>query len=161
MIVHANARAVREAGDGSFGMTAMTGFRQAFQTPEACIHGITYEIWKAGGIFLIESDYYAAECAVYKPLGVTRTAAEVTTGTRATLQEFPDRSLLPSTSSRVAIRWTYAGRHVGQGRYGSPTFLPPALLDISHFQFHSDPIKAKWMLAADLSVYAQIGGARS
>jgi predicted ester cyclase len=322
----------------------MTGFAQKFRTPEEYITDITYEIWEGGGLRLIESDYYAAVCPVYTPLGVSHTAQEVTASTRATLAEFPDRNLLaddiiigaktpgfysshrvrsvathlgpgrfappsgrsltmltiadcvcrdnqiveewlvrdqagiarqvgrdprllgyelgrthpaaaapgveallarwadargqtvdgdttlaamvlsalsavwgakeagaieryydrsarleapgselhygvyairhlidsmiaaipdgtfaaqhiiatraPDRTPRVAVRWTYSGLHSGSGRYGSPTFLPLALLGISHFEILDGRIKSEWMLVDELSIYAQIGGGR-
>ena len=67
----------------------MAGFDVRFETPEQYIVDITHEIWEQGGIDLIESAYYADPCPVYTPLGVSRAARDVTTGTQATLTEFP------------------------------------------------------------------------
>jgi predicted ester cyclase len=66
----------------------------------------------------------------------------------------------PDRMPRVAVRWTYSGLHSGSGRYGSPTFLPLALLGISHFEILDSRIKSEWMLVDELSIYAQIGGGR-
>ena len=61
---------------------------------------------------------------------------------------------------RVALRWSYAGRHAGAGRYGMPTLVPLALLGITHLEFLGQRIKSEWMLLDELSVWAQIAGAR-
>ncbi len=57
---------------------------------------------------------------------------------------------------RVAMRWSYCGTHSGEGIYGEPTGCPLAILAISHFELRAGKILNEWMLADDLSVYAQI-----
>ena len=57
---------------------------------------------------------------------------------------------------RVALRWSYAGTHGGNGRYGSPTEVPLTILGISHFELRYGKIQNEWMLVDDLAMYAQI-----
>jgi predicted ester cyclase len=59
--------------------------------------------------------------------------------------------------ARVAMRWTYSGTHSGAGIYGDPTGCPLSILAISHFELRSGKVVNEWMLADDLSIFAQIG----
>ena len=66
----------------------------------------------------------------------------------------------PDRPIRVAVRWSYAGRHSGPGRYGAASRADIALLGISHVELRDERIIAEWMLLDDLSVYAQIAAAK-
>ena len=57
---------------------------------------------------------------------------------------------------RVAMRWTFCGRHSGHGRYGAPTNAPLAILGISHFELHDGLIASEWMVADETAIYAQV-----
>lgn len=57
---------------------------------------------------------------------------------------------------RVAIRWTYAGTHSGEGCYGKPTGIPLVMLGISHFELRNDRIIGEWMLHDDLAIWARL-----
>jgi len=57
---------------------------------------------------------------------------------------------------RLALRWSYAGVHSGQGRWGTPSGRPLAILGISHFELRDGRVRAEWMLVDELSVWAQI-----
>jgi predicted ester cyclase len=60
----------------------------------------------------------------------------------------------------MALRWSYAGRHAGAGRYGPPSGADLALLGITHVELRDGRIINEWMLLDDLSVHAQIAAAR-
>lgn len=65
----------------------------------------------------------------------------------------------PERPPRVAVRWSYAGRHRGHGRYGAPSGAMLVLLGISQVELRDDRIVNEWMLVDDVSVHAQIAGA--
>jgi predicted ester cyclase len=62
----------------------------------------------------------------------------------------------PEKATRIALRWSYCGTHSGQGRYGSPTHTPLALLGISHFELRDGLIVNEWMGLDETAIYAQI-----
>jgi predicted ester cyclase len=62
----------------------------------------------------------------------------------------------PDRPPRVAIRWSYRGRHAGHGRYGDPSGAELVLLGISQAELRGDRIINEWMLLDELSVHAQI-----
>lgn len=62
----------------------------------------------------------------------------------------------PNKAVRVALRWSYCGNHIGQGRYGSPTNSPLALLGVSHFELREGLIVNEWLVIDETAVYAQI-----
>ncbi len=65
----------------------------------------------------------------------------------------------PDRPPRVAVRWSYVGRHSGYGRYGAPSGAMVVLLGISHVELRADRILNEWMLVDDISVHAQIAAA--
>ena len=65
----------------------------------------------------------------------------------------------PDRPPRVAVRWSYAGRHRGHGRYGAPSDAMLVLLGISQVELRGDRILNEWMLVDDTSVFAQIAAA--
>ncbi|MEZ4726080.1 MAG: hypothetical protein R3E79_02980 [Caldilineaceae bacterium] len=71
----------------------MQNFSAEFETPEQYIIDITYKIWEARGIGRIR-DWYAADCPVRTPHGVSDNVAAVISSTLSALHEFPDRQLL-------------------------------------------------------------------
>lgn len=143
----------------------MTGFDARFRTPEQYIIDITHEIWEQGGIGLIESAYYADPCPVYTPLGVSRSARDVTTGTKATLIEFPDRQLLADdiiigrqargfySSHRVRSSAT----HLGPGRFGPPSGRTVGMLTIADCVCRDNRIVEEWLVRDQAAMAHQVG----
>jgi predicted ester cyclase len=66
----------------------------------------------------------------------------------------------PERPIRIAVRWSYAGRHSGHGRYGTPSNAGLAILGISHVEFRDGKIINEWMLVDELSIHAQIAVAK-
>lgn len=147
----------------------MAGFDVRFETPEQYIVDITHEIWEQGGIGLIESAYYADPCPVYTPLGVSRAARDVTTGTQATLTEFPDRQLLADdiiigqkshgfySSHRVRSTAT----HLGPGRFcplgRSPSGRSVGMLTIADCVCRDNRIVEEWLVRDQAGMARQVG----
>ncbi len=146
-------------------MKIMQGFSQRFATPEEYIIGITYEIWEGRGIGLIETEYYADVCPVYTPLGTSHTAQEVTAGTRATLLEFPDRSLLaddiiigakrPGFYSSHRVR--SIATHLGPGRFGPPTGRNITMLTIADCLCRDNRVVEEWLVRDQAGIARNLG----
>lgn len=143
----------------------MTGFDARFRTPEQYIVDITHEIWEQGGVGMIETAYYADPCPVYTPIGVSRSVRDVTTGTKATLVEFPDRQLLADdiiigakakgfySSHRVRSTAT----HLGPGRFGPPSGRTIDMLTIADCVCRDNRIVEEWLVRDQAAMARQIG----
>lgn len=60
----------------------------------------------------------------------------------------------------IAIRWSLAGHHTGEGRYGAPTNVPVLIMAVSHFRVIGNRIRDEVTIWDDLAVMRQIAGAR-
>jgi len=107
----------------------MKGFDAEFRDLDHYIRVITDRIWEGGRIEDIRL-YYSDPCSVDTPAAVSTAVEEVVTGTRATLQMFPDRRLLAEdilwsgdedggflSSHRIISTMT----HQGDGTFGKAT----------------------------------------
>lgn len=94
------------------------------------IYGITREIWEDRGIGGKLDRYYAADCLVRAPTGLTADNSGVLAQTLATLHQFPDRQLVGADviwagyedgSFLSSHRLYSVMRHTGDGSYGPAT----------------------------------------
>ena len=94
------------------------------------IYGITREIWEDRGIGGKLDAYYAADCLVRAPTGLTADNTGVLSQTLQTLQQFPDRQLVGEDviwagyddgSFLSSHRLVSVMRHQGAGSYGPAT----------------------------------------
>jgi predicted ester cyclase len=85
------------------------------------------------------------------------------------LSSFPDAQLcvdhvaeIPylGEARDVALRWSLAGTHTGQGRYGDPTGAPVYILGVSHFRIMNGRIREETVVFDDLALRQQIEGWR-
>jgi hypothetical protein len=106
--------------------SAMTGFDAEFRDLDEYIRVITARIWEGRRIDDIRA-YYSDPCVVETPSSVSTSVEDVISGTRATLQQFPDRRLLAEdiiqsgdaergflSSHRIISTMT----HQGDGNFG-------------------------------------------
>lgn len=131
----------------------MKNFSPEFKTPEQYIIDITYQIWEERGIDRIR-EWYAADGPVRTPHGVTRSVEDVVESTRATLDEFPDRLLLPEdimigdlpdgflSSHRVRSTAT----HRGDGAFGKATHRPIVMLTIADCLCKDNQVVDEWLV---------------
>ncbi len=96
----------------------------------AFIYGITREIWEDRGVGAKLDAYYAPDCLVRAPTGLTADNRGVLAQTLQTLHQFPDRQLVgedviwaecPDGSFLSSHRLTSVMRHQGDGSYGAAT----------------------------------------
>jgi predicted ester cyclase len=94
---------------------------------------------------------------------------EVTAWLAPMLSSFPDAQLcvdhvaeIPylGEARDVALRWSLAGTHTGQGRYGDPTGAPVYILGVSHFRIMNGRIREETVVFDDLALRQQIEGWR-
>ena len=99
----------------------------AYPDVPAFIYGITREIWEDRGIGAKLDDYYAPQCLVRAPTGLTPDNAGVLAQTLQTLHQFPDRQLVgedviwtgyPDGTFLSSHRLISVMRHQGDGSYG-------------------------------------------
>jgi predicted ester cyclase len=142
----------------------MKNFASEFKSPEQYIIDITYRIWEERGIGRIR-DWYAAECPVRTPHGVTKSAEAVVSSTLATLHEFPNRQLLPEdviigtlpegflSSHRVRSTAT----HLGDGAFGPATRRPIVMLTLADCLCRDNQIVEEWLVRDQAGIARQLG----
>lgn len=142
----------------------MRDFAAEFQTPEQYIIDITYKIWEERGVGRIH-DWYAPDCPVRKPHGVTHTIEEVVRNTLKSIADFPDEEALaedviigdkPSgfySSHRVRS----VGRHVEPGFYGPATHRPVTMLAIADCLCRENRVVEEWVLGDQAATVLQLG----
>jgi predicted ester cyclase len=142
----------------------MENFASEFQTPEQYIIDITYRIWEERGIDRIR-EWYASEAPVRTPHGITTSVEAVVEGTRATLDEFPDRLLLPEdiivgdlaegfiSSHRVRSTAT----HIGDGAFGEATNRSIMMLTIAECICRENQVVEEWLVRDQASMARQLG----
>lgn len=143
---------------------AMEGFSPEFRDPTHYILAITERIWEGRGIGLIR-DWYAADCPVRTPLGVTNDVEAVVKGTLETLAGFPDRELLGEevvigpkargfySSHRVRSTAT----HRGAGLFGDPTGRPLTMLTIADCLCRDNRVVEEWLVRDQAGIALQLG----
>lgn len=142
----------------------MHNFAPEFQTPEQYIIDITYQIWEERGVGRIR-DWYATECPVRTPHGVTNSVDAVIQHTLEGIHEFPDRELLAEdviiaekpedflSSHRVRSTAT----HLGAGLFGQATRRPLTMLAIADCLCRDNQIVEEWLLRDQASIALQLG----
>lgn len=142
----------------------MQNFASAFQTPEQYIIEITYKIWEERGIGRIR-DWYAADCPVRTPHGVSDNVEAVIGSTLSALHEFPDRQLLAEdviigdkasgfySSHRVRSTAT----HLGSGNFGAATQRPLMMLTIADCLCRDNQVVEEWLVRDQAAMALQLG----
>lgn len=131
----------------------MQNFSPEFHSPEHFIHDITYRIWEERGAGRIHQ-WYAADCHVYTPLGISHTAEEVVHHTLATMNEFPDRQIF---GEDVIIgdkgygffsseRGRSVATHSGDGVFGPTTHRAITMLAVADCLCRDNQIVAEWLV---------------
>ena len=142
----------------------MQNFSPEFKTPEQYIIDITYKIWEEQGVERIH-EWYATDCPVRSPSGVTNTAEEVVEGTLSSMKIFPNRDLLAEdiiigdlpegflSSHRVRS----VGVHAGDGYYGPATNRPVTMLAIADCLCRDNRVVEEWVLGDQARNLTQLG----
>lgn len=149
---------------GKNSRAGMEGFASEFHNPEHYILDITYRIWEMRGVERIR-DWYAADCVVRTPHGVSTSADDAINGTYATLKEFPDRQLLaddiiiglknPGFYSSHRVRST--ATHLGSGAFGQATGKAIGMLTVADCLCQDNRIVEEWLVRDQSSMALQLG----
>ncbi len=142
----------------------MENFSPEFESPEHYIHDITYRIWEERGAGRIH-DWYAADCQVYTPLGVSVSAEAVVHHTLATMHEFPDREIF---GEDVIIgdkgygffsseRGRSVAHHAGDGVFGKATGRNITMLAIADCLCRDNQIVAEWLVRDSVRTCLALG----
>lgn len=143
----------------------MQNFAPEFETPEQYITDITYKIWEERGVGRIH-DWYAADCPVRTPHGVTHNAEAVVASTLATLHEFPDRHLLAeaviigdkSNGFYSSHRVRSPATHLGNGSFGLATGRALTMLTIADCLCRENQVVEEWLVRDQAAMVRQLGG---
>jgi predicted ester cyclase len=128
------------------------------------ILGITFEIWEAGGVDLI-NQYYSPETVVYALDGITHGSEAMITGTNAMLGAFPDRLLLGDdvitkgdshdgySSHRVLSPMT----NTGASMFGPATGRQVRIMNMADCVVEEGIITLEWLARDNLALVRQLG----
>ncbi len=128
------------------------------------ILGITFEIWEARGIELIDQ-YYDPETTVYALDGITHGAAEAITGTRNMLVTFPDRLLLGDDviTSGDCVRGYSSHRvlspatNTGDSIFGSATGRHVRFMNMADCVVEDAVVTLEWLARDNFALVEQLG----
>lgn len=142
----------------------MQNFPAEFQTPEQYIIDITYRIWEERDVGLI-NEWYASECPVRSPHGVTTTVDDVLLHTIETMHEFPDRQLLAedviigdkSEGLYSSHRVRSTAIHLGNGAFGPATNRPITMLAIAGCHCQNNQVVEEWLIRDQAAIALQLG----
>jgi hypothetical protein len=144
---------------------AMQGFHFEFHNLDDYIRVITDRIWEGRQIETIR-DYYSDPCAVITPVGATTSVQAVIDGTKATLEQFPDRRLLAEdvieagdaqtgflSSHRIISTMT----HLGDGNFGQATGKKIHVRTVADCVCKDNRIVHEWLVRDQGAIAAAIG----
>lgn len=143
----------------------MQGFSAEFKTPEQYIIDITYKIWEERGVGLIY-DWYAADCPVRTPHGVTDSVEDVIKHTLETMHEFPNRDIFaedviigdkPDGGFYSSHRARSTAVHRGDGAFGMATGHAFTRIAIADCLCRNNQIVGEWLIADSASIALQLG----
>lgn len=129
------------------------------------ILGITYEIWEERGLDLI-SRYYTPRTIVYSLDGIVRGSDAMTDGTRAMMNAFPDRLLVPDDViwSRDGEREHYTSHRIfspmtnlGDSVYGAATGRQVSILTVADCVVEDGVITREWLMRDNHALVTQLG----
>lgn len=144
---------------------AMQGFAQEFRNLDDYIRVITARIWEGRQIETIR-DYYSDPCGVITPSGATTDVQSVIDGTRATLEQFPDRRLLAEdvieagnaqqgflSSHRIISTMT----HLGDGNFGKATGQKVHVRTVADCVCKDNRIVHEWLVRDQGAIARAVG----
>jgi len=128
------------------------------------ILGITFEIWEAGGVDLIDQ-YYSPETVVYALDGITNGSAEMIGGTNGMLAAFPDRLLLgDDVIGKGDARKGYSSHRVlspmtntGESMFGPATGKQVRIMNMADCVVDDGVITLEWLARDNLALVRQLG----
>ncbi|WP_420628497.1 ester cyclase [Candidatus Leptofilum sp.] len=142
----------------------MQNFSPEFKTPEQYIIDITYKIWEEQGVERIR-EWYASDCPVRSPSGVSNTVQAVIDGTLSSMKVFPNRDLLAEDiiigdlpeGFHSSHRVRSVGVHAGDGYYGPATNRPITTLAIADCLCRDNRVVEEWVLGDQTRILTQLG----
>ncbi len=143
----------------------MKGFDPKFRDFPDYILGITREIWEDRGLHTLH-DYYAPDIVVRTPAGITIGNTGVIAATMATLNEFPDRTLLgedviwsgtPETGMLSSHRILSTATHLGGGVFGPPSGARLTYRIHADCHARDNMIDDEWLVRDQGAIVRQMG----
>ena len=143
----------------------MKGFDPIFKDFPDYILGITHEIWEERQVETLHK-YYAENILVRSPSGIVKGNRNVIAAPYATLEEFPDRTLLgedviwcgnPENGMLSSHRIFSTGTHRGDGLYGPATGKTVAYQVIADCHAINNQIDDEWLVRDQGAIVRQLG----
>ena len=143
----------------------MQGFDPKFRDFPDYIIGITKEIWEDRGISTLHR-YYAPAIIVRSPASVVVGNQNVIGATKATLAEFPDRTLLgedviwsgtPEAGMLSSHRLLSTATHLGDGAYGPATGKKLTYRIMADCHAIANQINDEWLIRDQGAIVRQMG----
>lgn len=129
------------------------------------ILGITFEIWEQRNLELI-NQYYGADTVVYCLDGIIHGASQMIAGTKAMLESFPDRLLIPDGviwSGNKQDGYYSSHRIISPMTNNGPTLFGPAtgrklaILTVADCVVDKGVITKEWLYRDNLALVRQLG----
>lgn len=132
---------------------------------EAFTHSLFAALWNAGELEKT-GDYYDYRADIHAPAARSLYGAKQAAGF---IESF--RAIMPDLvvsvdhvadipylggARDVAVRWSLAGTHSGEGQYGPPSGGPIYILASSHFRIMNGRIRSEWTVFDELAVLRQV-----
>jgi len=143
----------------------MQGFDKQFKDFPDYIIKITKEIWEDRGLATLH-DYYAPDIIVRSPASIVTGNKNVIAATMATLNEFPDRTLLgedviysgtPETGMLSSHRLLSTATHLNDGVYGTATGKKLVYRIIADCHAINNQINDEWLIRDQGAIVRQLG----
>lgn len=144
----------------------MRGFDNRFTDFPDYILGITKEIWEDRGLGARMKEYYHPEVIVRTPAGIAFGEPGMTAATMATLNEFPDRTLLgedviwsgtPEVGMLSSHRILSTATHLGDGPFGVATGRKVQIRALADCYAKNNMISDEWLIRDNGALIRQLG----
>ena len=144
----------------------MQGFDAGFEDFPDYILKITEEIWENRGLGPSMKRYYHPDVIVRMPGGISTGEPASAAATVATLQEFPDRTLLgedviwcgtPEAGMLSSHRILSTATHLGDGSFGRATGNKVVLRAIADCWAKDNMIADEWLVRDNGAIVRQLG----
>ncbi len=143
----------------------MKGFSNRWKDFPEYIIGITKEIWEDRGVATLEH-YYSEDIPVRSPMGIQRGNKAVIASTMATVNEFPDRTVLgedviwsgdEDTGYLSSHRLLTKATHTRDGQFGPATGKSWVIRVIADCAAKADTIYDEWLIRDYGGLVRQLG----
>jgi predicted ester cyclase len=134
--------------------------------PEPFVRAALHNIWNRRDFSLMDRVYHPSVLTQATAGRVFHGVGQLRSFMLSQLAMFPDLLFTvddlywmgnPKDGFLVAIRWSIAGTHRGNGRYGAPTGREVDLWGITHWVIENNAVTKEWTMFNEFGVLMQVG----